>query len=144
MLRSADSCEVYRLPIDEQVLVFLEEHRLSIDAFLDGLTEEQARRKLVDSETTLLGLVKHATFVEHVWFEEAFTGESRAVLGIRALHSRVERGDPALQIYPSAVHGNHVGITPSLPSAALYSESISQPKVLAGCRFAINQAEAPR
>ncbi len=37
-------------------------------------TEEQARRALVPSRTTLLGLVKHATFVERVWFDEAVTG----------------------------------------------------------------------
>ena len=34
------------------------------------------------SSTTLLGLVKHATFVERVWFEEAVTGEPRSVTGI--------------------------------------------------------------
>jgi hypothetical protein len=51
---------------------------------LDGLTEEQARRSLVPSRTTLLGLVKHATFVEKVWFDEAVTGRSRAEIGIPA------------------------------------------------------------
>jgi hypothetical protein len=49
---------------------------------LDGLTEEEARRRLVPSATTLLGLVKHATFVEQVWFDEAITGRSRAEIGI--------------------------------------------------------------
>ena len=51
---------------------------------LDGLTEEQARRSLVASRTTLLGLVKHATFVEQVWFDEAVTCRSRAEIGIPA------------------------------------------------------------
>jgi hypothetical protein len=37
---------------------------------------------LVPSATTLLGLVTHATFVERVWFDEAFTGRSRAEIGI--------------------------------------------------------------
>jgi hypothetical protein len=49
---------------------------------LDGLTEAEARAALVPSKTTLLGLVKHATFVERVWFEEAVTGRSRAELGL--------------------------------------------------------------
>ena len=49
------------------------------------LTEEQARRLLVPSRTTLLGLVKHATFVEKVWFDEAVTGRSRAEIGIPAI-----------------------------------------------------------
>ncbi|MFG1926023.1 DinB family protein [Cryptosporangium sp. NPDC048952] len=61
---------------------FLDEHRADIVASLDGLTEEQARRSLVPSRTTLLGLVKHLTFVEKVWFDEAITGRSRAEIGI--------------------------------------------------------------
>jgi hypothetical protein len=32
----------------------------------------------------MLGLVKHATFVERVWFDEAVTGRSRADIGIPA------------------------------------------------------------
>ena len=63
---------------------FVEEHRAALRASLDGLTEEQARRSLVPSRTTLLGLVKHAIFVEKVWFEEAVTGRSRAELGLPA------------------------------------------------------------
>jgi hypothetical protein len=35
---------------------------------LDGLTEQEARRRLVSSRTTLLGLVKQ------VWFAEAVSG----------------------------------------------------------------------
>ncbi|MEV2240360.1 DinB family protein [Micromonospora sp. NPDC049891] len=61
---------------------FLDEHRAALNGCLDGLTEEQARRSLVASRTTLLGLVKHATFVEKVWFDEAVTGRSRAEIGI--------------------------------------------------------------
>jgi len=44
---------------------------------LDGLTEEQARRRLVPSKTSLLALVKHATFVEQVWFPVSLAGRSR-------------------------------------------------------------------
>lgn len=51
---------------------------------LDGLTEAEARRRLVPSKTTLLGLVKHATFVERVWFEEAVTCRPRSESGIEA------------------------------------------------------------
>jgi hypothetical protein len=40
---------------------------------------------LVPSRTTLLGLVKHATFVEKVWFDEAITCRSRAEIGIPAM-----------------------------------------------------------
>lgn len=90
------------MPFEEQILIFLDHHRRSLDACLDGLSEEQARRKMMASNTTLLGLVKHATFVERVWFEEAFTGLPRSVLGIeegrevvpprRGRHDRVGSG----------------------------------------------------
>ena len=59
---------------------FLDEHRLALRSCLDGLSERQVRHRAVASKTTLLGLVKHATFVERVWFEEAVTGRSRAEL----------------------------------------------------------------
>jgi hypothetical protein len=67
-----------------QFEVFLDEHRSVLNGCLDGLTEEQVRRSLVPSRTTLLGLVKHATFVEKVWFDEAVTCRSRAEIGIPA------------------------------------------------------------
>ena len=65
-----------------QFETFIDEHRRALNASLDRLTEEQARRRLVPSRTTLLGLVKHATFVEKVWFDEAITCRSRAEIGI--------------------------------------------------------------
>jgi Protein of unknown function (DUF664) len=45
-------------------------------------TEDEARRRLVPSKTTLLGLVKHVTFVEGVWFDQAVTGRSCGDIGI--------------------------------------------------------------
>src|SRR5580700_8212576 len=74
--------EVLDLPARAQFEVFLDEHRSELNRCLDGLTEEQARQSLVPSRTTLLGLVKHATFVEKVWFDEAVTCRSRAEIGI--------------------------------------------------------------
>lgn len=71
-------------PLRAQLDGFLDEHREALDSCLDGLTDEQARRPLVPSRTTLLGLVKHATFVEKVWFDEAITCRSRAEIGIPA------------------------------------------------------------
>ncbi|GAA4578741.1 DinB family protein [Planotetraspora phitsanulokensis] len=67
-----------------QFEAFLDEHRAALNSCLDGMTEEQARRSLVPSRTTLLGLVKHATFVEKVWFDEAISCRSRAEIGIPA------------------------------------------------------------
>jgi len=67
-----------------QFETFLAQHRAELNNSLDGLSEEQARRSLVASRTTLLGLVKHAIFVERVWFDEAITSRSRAEIGIPA------------------------------------------------------------
>jgi hypothetical protein len=69
-------------PARAQFEAFLDEHRRELNGCLDGLTEEQARRSLVPSRTTLLGLVKHATFVEKVWFDEAVTCRPRAEIGL--------------------------------------------------------------
>jgi Protein of unknown function (DUF664) len=76
--------DVIDQPARAQFEVFLDEHRGSLNGCLDGLTEEQVRRSLVPSRTTLLGLVKHARFVEKVWFDEAITCRSRAEIGIPA------------------------------------------------------------
>ncbi len=76
--------DVIDQPAQAQFEVFLDEHRAALNGCLDALTEEQVRRQLVPSRTTLLGLVKHATFVEKVWFEEAVTGRSRVEIGIPA------------------------------------------------------------
>src|SRR5580704_16471507 len=77
--------DVIDQPARVQFEVFLDEHRAALNRCLDGLNEEQARRSLVPSRTTLLGLVKHATFLEKVWFDEAVTGRSRAEIGIPAV-----------------------------------------------------------
>ena len=65
-----------------QMRAFIDQHRQMLRASLDGLTEQEARAALVPSLTTLLGLVKHAAFVERVWFGEAVTGSPRSALGI--------------------------------------------------------------
>ena len=71
-------------PLRAQFEAFLDDHRSALNSCLDGLTDDQVRRSLVPSRTTLLGLVKHATFVEQVWFDEAITCRSRAEIGIPA------------------------------------------------------------
>ncbi len=60
----------------------LETQRSDLATLLDGLTEEEARARLVPSLTTPLGLVKHATFVEQVWFHHRVAGVSREQVGI--------------------------------------------------------------
>lgn len=69
---------------DEAVTLtaFLDTGRDAIAALCDGLTEEQARRSLVPSRTTLLGLLQHCVRVEKVWFLEAIGGTGRDELGL--------------------------------------------------------------
>jgi hypothetical protein len=68
----------HRQRVDDLV----DEYRVVLHDSLNDLTEEEARRRLVPSKTTLLGLVKHAAFVEGVWFDQAVTGRSYAEIGI--------------------------------------------------------------
>jgi Protein of unknown function (DUF664) len=56
--------------------------RAEVGRMLEGLDEEQARRRLVPSLTTPLGLVKHLTFVERIWFEMRLSGRTRAECGL--------------------------------------------------------------
>ncbi len=75
----------FDVPLDDertQLEAFIEEHRAAIERTLDGLTEEQARRRLVPSATTLLGLLKHVTWMQRVWFEECVGGTPRHELGL--------------------------------------------------------------
>ncbi len=61
---------------------WLEFHRVELLSKLEGLTEEQADQRVVGSLTTLHGLVRHLTKVEHVWFVTVLTrGEDPAPFG---------------------------------------------------------------
>lgn len=60
----------------------LDEYRTALHGSLEGLSEEEARTRLVPSRTTLLGLLKHVTYVEGVWFDQAVTGRTARQAGI--------------------------------------------------------------
>jgi len=66
----------------QRIVELIDGYRTALHDSLEGLTEEEARRRLVPSRTTLLGLVRHVTFVEGVWFDQAVTGRSYAEIGI--------------------------------------------------------------
>jgi len=65
-----------------QLEAFIDEYRRAIEAAVNGLTEEQVRIRLVPSATTLLGLLKHVTWMQRVWFEQCVGGTSRRKLGL--------------------------------------------------------------
>lgn len=65
-----------------QLEAFLHDQRSAIASLLDGLDEDQARRRLVPSLTTPASIVKHCTFVERVWFQVGLLGRTRAEVGL--------------------------------------------------------------
>ena len=63
----------------ELLISFLDLYRETILVKVRGLTEDQLRRRLVPSPTTLLGIVKHLGYVERSWFRMRFHGEDLPV-----------------------------------------------------------------
>jgi len=48
---------------------FLDYYRSAVAAKVRGISEDDARRRLVPSRTTMAGLIKHLTRVEMSWFQ---------------------------------------------------------------------------
>lgn len=63
----------------ELLINFLDLYRETILLKVSGLSEEQLRRRLVPSATTLLGIVKHLGYVERSWFRMRLNGEDLPV-----------------------------------------------------------------
>src|SRR5690242_7479905 len=69
-----------RVPLNDggeldTALAFLSFARSCVLKKVDGLDEEQLRRRLVVSDTTLLGLVQHLTDAERYWFGYTLAGD---------------------------------------------------------------------
>jgi uncharacterized damage-inducible protein DinB len=54
---------------------FLDFQRATLLWKLEGLDDEQLRRAMVPSGTSLLGLVKHLAYVERSWFQRVWAGQ---------------------------------------------------------------------
>ena len=59
----------------ETALAFLSFARSCVLKKVDGLSEEQLRRRFVVSDTTLLGLVQHLADGERYWFAHTLAGD---------------------------------------------------------------------
>jgi uncharacterized damage-inducible protein DinB len=59
----------------ETLAGFLDYHRATLLWKLEGLDDEQLRRAMVASGTSLLGLVKHLAYVERSWFQGVWAGQ---------------------------------------------------------------------
>jgi uncharacterized damage-inducible protein DinB len=53
---------------------FLDFHRATLLWKIEGLDDEQLRRPMVPSGTSLLGMVKHLAYVERWWFQQVWAG----------------------------------------------------------------------
>lgn len=60
----------------ETLAAFLRFHQDTLPMKLDGLTEEPLRRSMVESGLSLIGLLKHATYVHVRWFELCFRNDT--------------------------------------------------------------------
>ena len=63
----------------ESLCVALDRHRDVVLWKLEGLGDEQLRRPMTESGTSLLGLVKHLASVEYGWFCTTFGREGDAI-----------------------------------------------------------------
>jgi uncharacterized damage-inducible protein DinB len=64
----------------EAMEAFLEYYRGLLPAKVRGLSEQDARRRLVPSATTLAGLLKHLAAVERGWFQRRLGGVDEAAI----------------------------------------------------------------
>ena len=60
---------------------FLDFHRQVLVSKVDGISENEARRRRVPSKTTLAGLIKHMIGVERGWFQEVLAGRKPEDIG---------------------------------------------------------------
>ena len=60
----------------ESLLVALDRHRDVVLWKIDGLDDDQLRRPMTPSGTTMLGLVKHLAAVDYGWFCDTFGRET--------------------------------------------------------------------
>lgn len=71
---------------------------------VDGLDEEQLRRRLVVSDTTLLGLVQHLTDAERYWFGYTLAGDPRyADVDFDMVVALNRSADQVIAAYPTAI-----------------------------------------
>ena len=89
----------------DTALAFLSFQRACVFKKIEGLDEEQLRRRLVVSDTTLLGLVKHFADGERWWFALLICS---AVKGVIVHYGGVRGYRQALPFFMGLVLGQYV------------------------------------
>lgn len=98
-----------RVPLNDggesdTALAFLSFARACVLKKVDGLDEEQLRRRLVVSETTLLGLVQHLTDAERYWFGYTLAGDAQyAGVDFDMVVARSRPADQVIADYRTAI-----------------------------------------
>ncbi|MCS7476144.1 DinB family protein [Umezawaea endophytica] len=91
----------------DTALAFLSFARHCVLKKADGLTDEQSRRALVDSGTSVLGLVQHLAEAERYWFGHhlagaAWTGDGELGMAVPADRA----AEDVLRDYREAIEGS--------------------------------------
>ena len=88
----------------DTALAFLSFARFCVLKKVDGLDDEQLRRRLVVSDTTLLGLVQHLTDCERYWFGYTLAGDRRyADVGFDMVVAPARSADQIIAGYRTAI-----------------------------------------
>ena len=83
------------------VSAFLDFLRATLLWKIDGVSDDDLRRPMTASGVSLLGIVKHSTFVERWWFRFVFAGEDVSIPwreGDRDADWQIEPGETAEEI----------------------------------------------
>src|SRR5688500_18216347 len=87
-MASLDASADWANNLGHRIDELIDEYRASLHDCLDSLSEQKARMSSVPSKTTLLGLLKHVTLDEGVWYDQAVTGRTYAAIGIATTPER--------------------------------------------------------
>ena len=105
-----------KLQADERTTLveLLQYTRESFVRTVEGVSDDDARRRSVDSDTTLLWLVKHVRWAEEIWLRLRFAGEDASLVGDAVVPDDTVAG--AVEAYRAAwvTHDAIVLAAPSL------------------------------
>jgi hypothetical protein len=105
----------------ETLAGFLDFQRATLLWKLEGLDDQQLRRAMVPSGTSLLGLVKHLAYVERSWFQGVWAGQEVSFPWTK------EDPDADWRIEPDESTQDILGPTTSSATAAARSSPMRPP-----------------